>query len=214
MSYELFAAFVAATTVLILMPGPNVSLIVANSIAHGAKYGLVAVAGTSSAMVIQLTLTVLGLTSILGLVATWFEWLRWLGVAYLIFLGLKAWAAPAVDLAAPEEQKKSIWEVYWRGFLVSLTNPKTLLFYTAFLPQFISADHDRGTQLLVLAATFLVIATVLDSGWAMCARCSRLASRPSESQRTECRRHAPRPGLPGPALRKVGHPASARPARR
>lgn len=166
MSLELYAAFVLASVVLIMIPGPNVALIVANSIAHGARYGLVTVAGTSAAMVLQLGATVAGLTGILAVLADWFEWVRWLGVAYLVYLGIAAWRAPAADLGAMGAEARSARAMFVRGFVVSLTNPKTLLFYSAFLPQFVGVGADRGAQMLLLAATFLMLAIVLDSVWA------------------------------------------------
>jgi len=169
MSLELYLAFVAATIVLILIPGPNVALIVANSVAYGSRHGLVTVAGTSAAMVIQLALTVMGLSGLLALMAEWFEVLRWLGVAYLVYLGLMALLAAPTDLTKVRAAGISSARTFTRGFLVSLTNPKTLLFYSAFLPQFVSPGTDASAQLLLLAATFLVIAAVLDSGWALLA---------------------------------------------
>ena len=181
MSIELYAAFVVATVVLILIPGPNVALIVANSLAHGPRYGLITVAGTSSAVVLQLACTVLGLTGLLSLLATGFDWLRWAGVAYLVYLGVAAWRAPAVDRGAAPPRTRSARTMYLRGFFVSLTNPKTLLFYAAFLPQFVDADGDQGAQLILLAVTFLVIAVVLDGAWAVLAhragRAVRLSGR-------------------------------------
>ena len=93
MQLDLYLGFVLASTILILIPGPNVSLIVANSIAYGTRYGLLTVAGTSSAIVVQLALTSLGLTATLGVLAGWFEWIRWVGVAYLLFLGIRQWRA-------------------------------------------------------------------------------------------------------------------------
>jgi threonine/homoserine/homoserine lactone efflux protein len=173
MSFELYAAFVFATVVLILIPGPNVALIVANSMTHGARYGLMTVAGTSCAMVLQLAATVLGLGGLLALLAGWFEWVRWLGVAYLVYLGIAAWRGPAADLAATRAQAGSMRAMFMRGFVVSLTNPKTLLFYSAFLPQFVSPGADKTFQLMLLAASFLLIATMLDSGWALLADKSR-----------------------------------------
>jgi len=172
MSLQLYLAFVAAVTVLFLIPGPNLALIVANSVAHGRRYGLITLAGTTSAMVIQLACVVVGLTGFLALMATWFDRLRWLGVVYLVYLGIAAWRAPAPDLRATngtKPQVKRARDVYLRGFFVSLTNPKTLLFYAAFLPQFIDPAHDRVAQLIVLAATFLVFALVLDGAWALLA---------------------------------------------
>lgn len=166
----LYLAFVLATSVLILMPGPNVALIVANSMAYGTRFGLLTVAGTSTAMVVQLALTWLGMTALLGAMAGVFEWVRWVGVAYLLWLGVRQWRAAVVDLSAVRAQPRSARAIFWRGALVSLTNPKTLLFYGAFFPQFVTP---RGgpvwAQVLVLAATFLVVAVVLDSAWAVAA---------------------------------------------
>ncbi len=169
MAFDLYLAFVAACVVLIAIPGPNVALIVANSVAHGARFGLLTVAGTSSAVAVQLTLTVLGATAALNFLAVSFDWLRWLGVAYLVWLGIAAWRSSVVDLTRTVPQPRSAWMIYVRGFLVGLTNPKTLLFYGAFLPQFVTPGPTAADQLLLLAATFLVVAVVLDGLWAVLA---------------------------------------------
>ena len=169
MHLELFLAFVLATTILMLIPGPNVALIVANSVAYGQRYGLLTVAGTSLAMVIQLALTGLGLGQLLGSLGYWFAWLRWLGVIYLLYLGTKQWFAEPVDLTQTRPQQKSASTIYWRGFFVSLTNPKTLLFYGAFFPQFIVPTRNIAGQVVLLSATFLLLAVVLDSTWAIAA---------------------------------------------
>jgi homoserine/homoserine lactone efflux protein len=170
MPLDLLLAFAAASVILIVIPGPNVALIVANSVAHGARYGLMTVAGTASAMVLQLALVVLGASALLGTLADVFEWLRWLGVAYLLWLGVRTWRAASADLSGIKAERRSMISIYVRGFLVSLTNPKTLLFYAAFLPQFVStAAGDATRQLLLLAGTFLLIAVLLDGAWAMLA---------------------------------------------
>ncbi|HWK46057.1 MAG TPA: LysE family translocator [Stellaceae bacterium] len=166
---SLYATFVLAVVILILIPGPNVALIVANSVASGTRFGLLTVAGTGSAMVVQLGLTGLGMTALLGAIAVWFEWVRWVGVAYLVYLGVKQWRSPPTDLTKVRPQPKSVSEIYWRGFLVSLTNPKTLLFYGAFFPQFISLGGDTTTQIAVLSLTFIVLAVLLDGAWAVAA---------------------------------------------
>ena len=176
----LYLGFVVATAILILIPGPNVALIVANSVARGTRFGLLAVAGTSSAVAVQLGLTALGLTAVLGALAVWFEWIRWIGVAYLLFLGLRQWRAPAVDLTRTAPQPGSERRVVLRGFFVGLTNPKTLLFYGAFFPQFLDPGRPIGAQVGLLCVTLLVIAVVLDSGWALTAGRARhlLTARP------------------------------------
>jgi homoserine/homoserine lactone efflux protein len=169
MHMELYLGFVLASVILILIPGPNVSLIVANSIAYGSRYGLLTVAGTSSAIVLQLALTALGLTATLSLLAGWFEWVRWIGVGYLLFLGIRQWRAPPVDLTRMRPQPRSFRAIALRGFLISLTNPKTLLFYGAFFPQFLSHDAPIAPQVALLSLTFFVIAGGLDTGWALIA---------------------------------------------
>ena len=176
---SLYLAFLGAVLVLMLIPGPNVALIVANSIAHGPRYGLLTVAGTSSAMVLQLALTALGMSELLGAMGTWFEVLRWIGVAYLVWLGIAQWRAPAADLSKSRPEPKSPRRIFVRALLVSLTNPKTLLFYGAFFPQFVSMKGHVGLQIAMLSVSFLVMAVLVDSFWAFLAGRARgvLASR-------------------------------------
>ncbi|HET6183603.1 MAG TPA: LysE family translocator [Acetobacteraceae bacterium] len=176
----LFLGFVLATAILILIPGPNVALIVANSVGRGTRVGLLTVAGTGSAIAVQLALTALGLTAVLSTLAVWFEWLRWIGVAYLLYLGVQQLRAPAVDLTRVRAQPRPARAILLRGFLVGLTNPKTLLFYGAFFPQFIDPGRALAPQVDVLCATFLVLALVLDGCWALAAGRARwlLAARP------------------------------------
>jgi homoserine/homoserine lactone efflux protein len=166
---NLYAAFVAAVVVLMLIPGPNVALIVANSVAHGPRFGLLTVAGTTSAMIVQLGFTALGMAPVLNALGFSFEWLRWIGVVYLAWLGVAQWCALTADLTRTSPEPRSERFIVTRAFLVSLTNPKTLLFYGAFLPQFIDPAGRVGAQMTVLAVTFLVLAAFIDSGWALLA---------------------------------------------
>ena len=166
---SLYLAYVGAVLLLTAMPGPNVALIVANSVAYGPRYGLLTVAGTSAAIVPQLALTVLGLTELLGTLGHWFEALRWLGVTYLVWLGIAAFRAPVVDLSRTEAEPKSPRAILLRALLVSLSNPKTLLFYGAFFPQFLDPTKPVLPQVLLLSATFLVLAMIVDGSWAIVA---------------------------------------------
>ena len=165
----LYVAFVLATAVLMLIPGPNVALIVANSVAYGTRYGLLTLAGTASAMVPQLALTALGMTAFLGAFGAWMAWLRWAGVLYLVVLGVRQFRAAPLDLARVAPAPRARRRLFLRGLLVSLTNPKTLFFYGAFFPQFVAADRPAGPQVALLCATFLAVALLLDSGWAVLA---------------------------------------------
>jgi len=166
---DLYLPFVAATTVLMLIPGPNVALIVANSVAYGTRFGLLTLAGTASAMALQLALVTLGLAAVMGTLGAWLEWVRWLGVAYLVVIGVRQWQAVAVDLTRTRPQPRSARNIFLRGLLVSLTNPKTLLFYGAFFPQFLAPGRDLRAQVLILSLTFLALALLLDGAWAVVA---------------------------------------------
>jgi homoserine/homoserine lactone efflux protein len=165
----LYLAFIAAVSALMLLPGPNVALIVSNSVAYGPRFGLLTVAGTSTAMCLQLALTALGMTGVLSALGGWFEWLRWVGVAYLVWLGVVHWRAPAVDLTEVPPEPGSARAIFLRGLLVSLTNPKTLLFYGAFFPQFITQARPVGAQIAILSLTFLAVALLIDGSWALIA---------------------------------------------
>ncbi len=168
---HLFFGFVVAVVALMLLPGPNVALIVSNSVTRGPRFGLLTVAGTASAMVVQLAVTGFGLSAALGVAGHWFGLLRWVGAIYLIFLGIQSFLAPASG-AVPALQKSGA-AIFRRGLIVSLTNPKTLFFYAAFFPQFLTPGPQQTSQVAILAATFVVIAVVIDSGWALGAHWAR-----------------------------------------
>ncbi len=169
MNFELYLAFVVAASVLIVLPGPNVMLIVAHSLGRGPRRALMTVAGTNVCQAIQLAITCVGMASILLFLAPWFEWLRWAGVAYLIFLGVREWRArPDTPADAPGDAV-SAKACFWQGFIVSATNPKTLLFYAAFFPQFVDPALPPGFQMVVLSVTFVAIALVFDGSYALLA---------------------------------------------
>jgi len=174
MSLPLYAAFVAATVVLLLIPGPNLALLVATTLARGRRAGFATLAGTTGAMVPQLALTAFGMSALMSGAATAFAALRWLGVAYLVYLAFRAFTASTADLAAVAPQRKPLRLLALRGFLVSLSNPKTLFFFAAFFPQFVDPAAPAGPQLALLSVTFLALAALLDSGWiVLAARLSR-----------------------------------------
>jgi threonine/homoserine/homoserine lactone efflux protein len=195
---ELFAGFVLAVVVLILMPGPIVTLVVANSLAYGQRIGLATVAGASSGNAILVAAGALGLTTLLALAAELFEVLRWAGVAYLVYLGVKQWravfsAGAMAQMTALRSQKG----VFWQGVLVALTNPKTIFFYAAFFPQFVDPNLANGPQLLAMSVVMSVIATTLDSGYA---RLASRARRVFASQKANRVRH----GITGTLLLGTG----------
>jgi len=168
MNINLYFAFIAAAALLIAIPGPNIMLIVSNSLNHGKRLGIYTVLGTSVAMLVQLAIAVAGLTTAMLFLSTWFEWLRWLGVAYLLYLGYRQWTGAAASFRksqAPADARLG----FWQGFLVSLLNPKTMLFFAAFLPQFADSGSPITRQLILLASTFWCMAIVIDSGYLLLA---------------------------------------------
>jgi len=165
----LYLGFLAASALVLLIPGPNVALIVSASIAHGPRAGLLTVAGTSAAMLLQLAMTVAGMTALLTISADWFSALRWIGVAYLLYLGIRIWRTAPANLTRTPPPQPAAPAIFCRGLLVSLTNPKTLLFFSAFLPQFVSPVSPLLPQLLIVSASFLTLAMILDASWALAA---------------------------------------------
>jgi len=158
-----YLAFVGISALLIAMPGPNVLLVIATAMAHGHRQGLVIVAGTSCAMVIQLAVAGLGNAFLATTLSEVFTWVKWMGAAYLIWLGIQNLRAMRQQEAMPSAARAG----FWQGFWVSLTNPKTILFFGAFLPQFVAIGQPAAPQLALLSATFLALAVVLDSSYAL-----------------------------------------------
>jgi len=162
-------ALIAATMILVMIPGPNVALIVANSLRYGLRMGSITVLGTTFGVGLQLVAVVLGMAVIIELIAEALTWIRWVGVAYLIWLGIRIWNEPADDLskigAAPA--------MFWRGCLVAATNPKTLLFNAAFLPQFVGSGDSAVGQLALVASVFLTVLLAGDMLWALFAGSAR-----------------------------------------
>ncbi len=157
-------AFVVAALFVILIPGPNVLVIVSTSLVHGRWRGLQTVAGTSTAMILQLLIAGVATQSLLQLAGVALEWLKWCGVAYLCYLGIRH----LTDAAGPETTNAlSAAGSFSRGFWVSLTNPKTILFFSAFLPQFVSDATNYGYAIALLSLIFWLLAVVLDSGYAL-----------------------------------------------
>ena len=112
----LYLAFVAASALLIATPGPNVALIVANSVAYGRRHGMLTVAAASCGQIPQLALTAFGMTSALSLLAQAFDWLRWAGVAYLLYAAFETWRAPALDLTRTPPDPRSGRAIFTRAF--------------------------------------------------------------------------------------------------
>jgi threonine/homoserine/homoserine lactone efflux protein len=167
---ELFAAFLLITVVLIVTPGPIVTLVVATGATQGIRPALMTVLGTVFGNGLLVASIAFGLSWVLKSSAPLFETIRWVGVAYLVWLGIQAWrgAGRHGELAPPPTRVH-----LWRGFLVALSNPKTIAFFTAFLPQFVDPRLPAEFQLAVMCAVSVLMAALLDSAWAVAAGLGR-----------------------------------------
>src|SRR5215470_18234381 len=155
MNWELFAAFLLITMVLVVTPGPIVTLVIATGASRGIRAGLTTVAGTTLGNALLLTAIALGLSWVIRNAAILFEVMRWVGAGYLIWLGVQAWRHAGEGGAAPEPRAHVH---FWRGFTVALSNPKTIAFFTAFLPQFIDPSLPAERQL----AAMCIVSVLLD----------------------------------------------------
>ena len=176
-SPELYLGFVAASVLLVLFPGPNVTVIVANSLAHGVRSGLLTVAGTGAGIAVLLGILIAGMAPGMVLGSQWFDWLRLLGAAYLVWLGISKLRDSRRET---DEEVASLPRGggFWQGFVVLLSNPKVLLFLAALLPQFVDPAGNVLAQMIVLGVTFLVVELMGDSVYALAAsRAGGLMSR-------------------------------------
>jgi len=165
MDINLYLTFLIVSFGLIIIPGPNVLIIISTSLSHGKHRGLQTVAGTSLAMAIQLIIVALATSTFIQFLTNGFYILKWVGVAYLLYLGLLHFKYAFFNKISSTELTASA--SFSRGFFVSLTNPKTLLFFSAFFPQFVSSTESYLVQISLLSITFLLLAVMLDTGYAL-----------------------------------------------
>ena len=168
MDTVIYTYFILTSIVLIVVPGPNVLVIISTSISHGTKRGLQTVLGTSSAMIIQMSFAALGTSWLVSSFTNGFEWLRLIGISYLMYMGINYFYKMAF-FSKENNNKISAISSYGRGFITSLTNPKTLLFFSAFFPQFVNDETVYLQQIMLLSVTFLTLATLIDSLYAFLA---------------------------------------------
>ncbi|MFC4270726.1 LysE family transporter [Sneathiella chungangensis] len=164
---EPLVALSIVTLGLVAIPGPNVALTLANSLRYGTRYGLCTVAGTTVGVGLQLILVVLGIGTLLEIAADILTWLKWAGVAYLLWLGYRSWISPPDDLSAIGAVRAPVLRLFTRGLVVAVLNPKTLIFNAALLPQFVAPDGSYLAQLALVALVFLTVLTLGDALWAV-----------------------------------------------
>ena len=168
MSYDTFFAFCLAATALALVPGPTVTVIIANSLRYGSKAGLLNVAGTQAGVVIWLVIAGLGLNAAIQLMGVWFDALRRIGAAYLVWLGIKMLLSKG-DLAVAVDRARPGGSFFLQGFIVIMSNPKMLVLFGALIPPFLSKGGNIVQETMLMGITFMVIAAVGDTLYALMA---------------------------------------------
>jgi threonine/homoserine/homoserine lactone efflux protein len=169
MSMQAYLAFVAACIALALLPGPIVTLVIANGLRHGTRAALTNVAGAQAGLAIVIGIVAIGLTSLMSTMGYWFDWIRFAGAAYLVWLGVKLIRAPIEGVEVDEPPAPPRGGFFLQGFLVLLSNPKVLVFFGAFIPQFMDMNQPHVPQVALLGATFMVTAVMTDALYAIAA---------------------------------------------
>jgi threonine/homoserine/homoserine lactone efflux protein len=167
MSPTLLAGFALASVFIVVVPGPTVTVIVANALRDGARAGLLNVAGTQCGLVIILLVVALGLETVVAVMGQAFVWVKFAGAAYLIWLGIKLLRSSG-EIGVARSRQRSDAGYFWQGFLVVLSNPKVLVLFGAFIPQFIDPDN-AFQQTMILGLVFMAVATIFDSLYALAA---------------------------------------------
>ena len=186
MPIELWLAFVAASAILLIIPGPTILTVVSYSLSHGRRANVPLVAAVALGDSTALVLSLLGIGALLATSAFWFTVVKWVGGLYLLFLGIRLFRSGATltETAAPAAASGSRWRLFANTYVVTALNPKGMVFFVAFLPQFISPAADVATQLWILAITFVVMATINATLYALfAASAARLLSSPRAQRR-------------------------------
>ncbi len=166
MSAHAYAAYVLACLLITLIPGPTVTLIVANSLRHGTRAGLLNVAGTQAGLGLMMLALIVGLSSVIEAMAWLFDWVRLAGALYLVWLGWKLLRTPGMNLP-PKSHAVPRAGFFAQGFLVLLANPKALLWFGAFIPQFVDPKGHYVAQIVLLGLTAMSVAALTDGMYAV-----------------------------------------------
>lgn len=167
--------YIAACLLFSLVPGPSVTVVVANSLAGGTRAGLLTILGTEISMLSMVTVVALGLNMVMELVSEAFLIIKLVGAAYLVWIGWKMFTTSgqlALDGSAP---RLSAGRYIWQGAVINWSNPKTLLFLGAFLPQFVDMSRPAFWQIMTLGLIVMAVATLTDAMYAVLAGRARLA---------------------------------------
>ena len=165
MSLDSYLLFVFASIILCIVPGPDMIFLLSRTLAQGKKAGIAAAIGINVGAYLHLFAAVLGISAILASSAYAFTIIKWLGAAYLVYIGIKILLSKQGSVIIDERdiKKQNLRKIFWQGFLSDALNPKVAIFFLAFLPQFVSpASENRTLQILFLGITVNVIAILIN----------------------------------------------------
>ncbi|MGC2777181.1 MAG: LysE family translocator [Bradyrhizobium sp.] len=158
MTIETWLAFAGTSIILLVIPGPTVLLVVSYALGQGWRTALPTAVGVALGDFTAMTLSMLGVGALLATSAVLFTTLKWIGAAYLVWLGIKLWRAGGSLNAVPRTDKASAFKMLGHAWIVTALNPKSITFFVAFLPQFLSPNSAFITQMIIFEVTFLVLA--------------------------------------------------------
>ena len=187
MSIEHWLAFVAASAVLLAIPGPTILLVISYALGHGRKATTATVVGVALGDFTAMTASMLGLGALLAASAAIFTALKWIGAAYLIYLGIKLWRVPvsanATETEEGETSKERPFRIFLHTYAVTALNPKSIIFFVAFLPQFLDTSKPLAVQMVIFEVTFLALATLNATTYGLMASMARKTIRKPNVQR-------------------------------
>lgn len=186
MPFENWIAFAAASIVMLAIPGPTILLVISYALGHGRKAGTATVAGVALGDFTAMTASMLGLGALLATSAALFTVLKWIGAAYLIYLGIKLWRAPVIGGDASQGDvtgKERPMRIFLHTYIVTALNPKSIVFFVAFLPQFLVPTLPWLPQMVIFETTFLVLAIINAALYGLLASAARNTIRKPSVQR-------------------------------
>lgn len=157
MTLELYSAYIIATVIVLAVPGPTIMLVVSYALTQGRRSSFASVMGVGLGDATAATVSLMGLGAVLAASATAFALLKWIGAAYLVWLGIKMWRSHPVALGPQEVECIPARKIFWHAYFVTALNPKGIVFFIAFLPHFIAPNAPVVPQLTLLGTTFVIL---------------------------------------------------------
>ena len=161
MTLENWLAYTLVTATFLLIPGPTILLVISYSLIRGRKAVFALLLGVGLGDIVALILSFIGVGLLLQTVAITFQFLKWIGAAYLIWLGIRMWSSASESMELSAKTDNKVWHaIMANAFVITALNPKSIVFFLAFLPQFINSEKPFITQSLILGSTFLILAII------------------------------------------------------